>query len=175
VNDDVLGRDFDELETGDAFRTGGRTITESDLVSFAALTGDWHPQHADAAWAARSEFGERIAHGMLVLSFAVGLAPIDPDRVAALRGVDDVTFKRPVRIGDTIHVEGRVEELRPLGDDAGLVTCLWRVVNQAGELAVRARVTIVWRRRGAGAPTNGSAGGSRERQGRERLFDEVYL
>jgi 3-hydroxybutyryl-CoA dehydratase len=172
VNDDSsLSRDFDRLEVGDEFRTGGRTITESDLVSFAALTGDWHPQHADAAWAARSEFGERIAHGMLVLSFAVGLAPIDPDRVAALRGIDAVTFKRPVRIGDTIHVEGRIEELRPVGEQAGLVTCLWRVVNQAGELAARARVTIVWRRDGLGGPpTNGPA-----IETPERLFDEVYL
>ena len=59
--------------------TRGRTITEADLVSFSALTGDWHPQHADAAWAAESPFGERIAHGMLVLSYAVGLLPIDPD------------------------------------------------------------------------------------------------
>jgi 3-hydroxybutyryl-CoA dehydratase len=166
----ALARDFDELETGDEFRTAGRTITESDLVSFSALTGDWHPQHADAAWAARSEFGERIAHGMLVLSFAVGLAPIDPDRVAALRGIDGVTFKRPVRIGDTIHVEGRIDDLRPLGAEVGLVTCLWKVINQAGEVAVRARVAIVWRRAVAPAKANGSP-----HESPERLFDEVYL
>jgi 3-hydroxybutyryl-CoA dehydratase len=171
VNDDhVLARDFDQLEKGDVFATGGRTVTESDLVSFAGLTGDWHPQHVDAAWAAGSEFGERIAHGMLVLSFAVGLVPIDPDRVAALRGIDDVTFKRPVKIGDTIHVEGRVEDLRPLTGEVGLVTCLWKVINQSDEVAVRARVAIVWRRPGGAPPTNGSAN-----QGSERLFEEVYL
>jgi 3-hydroxybutyryl-CoA dehydratase len=172
MNDQALSHDFDRLEAGEAFSTGGRTITESDLVSFAALTGDWHPQHADAAWAARSEFGERIAHGMLVLSFAVGLAPIDPDRVAALRGIDDVAFKRPVKIGDTIHVEGRIEELRPLTDEVGLVTCLWKVLNQTGEVAVRARVAILWRRAGAEAPasTNGPVGARSE-----RVFDEVYL
>lgn len=138
--------DFDELEPGLSFETPGRTITESDLVSFSALTGDRHPQHADAEWAARSQFGGRVAHGMLVLSYALGLVPIDPARVVALRGVDGVAFKRPVRIGDTIHVEGRLEEAKPLADDLGLVTFLWKVVNQAGELAVRARVTVLWRR-----------------------------
>ena len=87
-----------------ADRRAGGTITEADLVSFAALTGDWHPQHADAEWAAAGRFGERVAHGMLVLSYAVGLVPFDPERVVALRGLDSVTFKRPVRIGDTIRV-----------------------------------------------------------------------
>jgi 3-hydroxybutyryl-CoA dehydratase len=180
VNDDrALARDFDQLRPGDAFASRGRTVTESDLVSFAALTGDWHPQHADASWAERSEFGERIAHGMLLLSFAVGLAPIDPGRVLALRGIDDVAFKRPVRIGDTIHLEGRIEDTKPLTDEVGAVTSLWKVVNQAGDVAVRSRVTVLWRRGDADAPpVNGGKSTSSERgsaDSSERLFDEVYL
>ena len=155
--------DFDSLRDGTSFVTPARTITESDLVSFSALTGDWHPQHADATWAAGSQFGERVAHGMLVLSYAVGLVPIDPDRVVALRGVDAVAFKRPVRIGDTIRVEGRLEETKPISDDLGLATFLWKIVNQEDELAVRARVTAVWRR---GAPAAKTA---------EERAEEVYL
>ena len=54
---------FEELEAGQPFTTRGRTVTEADVVGFAALTGDWHPQHSDAQWAADSPFGERIAHG----------------------------------------------------------------------------------------------------------------
>lgn len=158
-----FSEDFDALSPGASFITPARTITESDLVSFSALTGDWHPQHADAEWAARSDFGERVAHGMLLLSYAIGLVPIDPDRVVALRGVDDVAFKRPVKIGDTIRVEGRIEETKPLSDQVGLVTFAWRIVNQAGELAVRARVTVLWRR---GAPAPKTANGRTE---------EVYL
>jgi acyl dehydratase len=142
----LFSEDFDALQAGASFATPARTVTETDLVSFAALTGDWHPQHADAEWAARSRFGGRVAHGMLVLSYAVGLVPIDPDRVIALRGIDDVAFKRPVRIGDTIRVEGRLEEARPLSEELGLVSFLWRVVNQDGELAARARVTVLWKR-----------------------------
>src|ERR671937_2684188 len=115
--------DFDGLETGAKLVSRGRTITESDVVSFAALTGDWHPQHADAEWARNSAFGERIAHGLLVFSCAAGLVPFDPERVVALRRVRSVTFKRPVRLGSTIHVEGKIADIAPAGDDTGLVSC----------------------------------------------------
>jgi 3-hydroxybutyryl-CoA dehydratase len=134
------------LEIGQRFTTAGRTITEADLVSFAALTGDWHPQHADASWAERSRFGRRVAHGMLILSYAVGLVPLDPSRVVALRGLDGVVFKRPAYIGDTIRVEGRVEEWTPLDEETGLLGLRWKIVNQSGETLARSRVEVVWRR-----------------------------
>jgi acyl dehydratase len=139
---------FEALETGQAFVTRGRTVTEADVVGFAALTGDWHPQHSDAAWAASSPFGERIAHGMLVISLAAGLVPFDPGRVTALREVAQATFKRPVRFGDTLHVEGRVTKLSPATEDAGLVAFAWKVINQDGVLVCRARVDVLWRRDG---------------------------
>src|SRR4051794_41974421 len=81
----LLATDFDALTVGDSFVTRGRTVTEADVVSFACLSGDMHPQHTDAAWAANSLFGERIAHGMLVASLALGLLDFDPGRVVALR------------------------------------------------------------------------------------------
>jgi len=87
----------------------GRTITEADIVAFSGLTGDHHPQHTDAVWAEAGPFGGIVAHGMLVLSYALGLVALDPDRIAALRRIEDVVFKRPVRIGDTIRVEAKVE------------------------------------------------------------------
>jgi 3-hydroxybutyryl-CoA dehydratase len=146
----VFERDFDELETGVAFTTPARTITESDLVSFAALTGDRHPLHTDARWAEASPFGKRVAHGMLVLSYALGLVPFEPSRVVALRGVDGVVFKRPAYIGDTIRVEGEIESLDPLDDAVGLVTCGWRVHNERDELLARAKLKVTWRRGGSG-------------------------
>jgi acyl dehydratase len=115
-------------------------VTESDVVAFSALTGDWHPQHSDAVWAAQSAFGERIAHGMLIVSFAIGLVDFDPERVIALRRIRDVVFKRPVRLGDTIHVEGDESERRDMDDGTALVTWNWRIVNQVDELVCR--VTI---------------------------------
>ena len=69
----MLNSPFERLEEGSRFSSRGRTVTESDVHAFAAQTGDLHPQHTDADWASRSAFGERIAHGMLVLSYAVGL------------------------------------------------------------------------------------------------------
>src|SRR6185436_6250166 len=125
---------FEELEAGQPFTTRGRTVTEADVVAFSALTGDWHPQHSDAVWAADSAFGERIAHGMLIVSFAVGLVAFDPERVVALRRIRDVVFKRPVRLGDTIHVEGTEAERREVDVETALVTWNWRIVNQDGEL-----------------------------------------
>jgi acyl dehydratase len=125
----------------------GRTITEADVVAFANLTGDHHPQHTDAQWAARGPFGERIAHGMLVLSYAVGLVDVDPERITALRRVREVVFKRPVAIGDTISVE-----VRPAGDAGdGLEAYEWRVTNQHGRLVLRAVVDAVVRSERTGA------------------------
>jgi 3-hydroxybutyryl-CoA dehydratase len=142
----ALERDFDSLREGDRFATRARTLTETDLVLFAALTGDTHPQHTDAAWAAAGRFGERIAHGLLVLSYAAGLVPFDPERAVALRRVREVVFKRPARIGDTMRVEGELESKRELDPGHGLVVCRWRVLNQHAQLLVRATVEVVWRR-----------------------------
>ena len=142
----IFERDFDALVAGERFRTAGRTVSEADIASFAALTGDTHPQHVDPAWAAGSRFGEQIAHGLLVLSFAAGSMPFDPERVVALRRVGDAVFKQPVLIGDTVHVEGEVVGLREVDADNGLVECRWRVVNQHGRLVLRASVELVWRR-----------------------------
>jgi 3-hydroxybutyryl-CoA dehydratase len=138
-------------------------VTEYDVVSFAALTGDWHPQHADAAWAAESAFGRRIAHGMLVLSYALGLLPIDPRVVLALRSIDGAVLKRPVGLGDTIRVRARLADKRELGAETGLVTLNVRIVNQADELVARMEIVVLWRRQPetesapAAAPAAGSA------------------
>jgi 3-hydroxybutyryl-CoA dehydratase len=143
----------------ESFRSPGRTITESDLVSFSALTGDWHPQHCDAQWAGSSQFSERVAHGMLVLSYSIGLAPLDPARVVALRGFDSVTFKRPVLIGDTIRVEGDVVGSKPIGEGLALVEISWRVLNQDDRVVARAIVSAVCRadEQGEGTPSANGA------------------
>jgi 3-hydroxybutyryl-CoA dehydratase len=159
AREEVLWREappyFDGLEVGAAMESSGRTITEHDVVSFAALTGDWHPQHADAAFAAESPFGRRVAHGMLVISYALGLLPIDPRVVLALRSIDGAVLKRPVGLGDTIRVRAKVSELRPLGDETGLVTLAVRIVNQDDDLFARLQIVVLWRRE-PGPSRNGS-------------------
>jgi acyl dehydratase len=144
---------FDELRVGASHRSHGRTLTEVDLAAFAALTGDMHPLHVDAEWAARSSFGRRIAHGLLVLSYAVGLAALDHDRMHALRAVSEAGFTRPVGIGDTIHVCASILRLRPVDAATGLVVSLFEVRNQDAELCARAEVELLWRREVAADPT----------------------
>lgn len=134
---------FHELEVGERFVSRARTVTEADVVSFAALTADWHPVHTNAVYAEQSSFGQRIAHGMLVLSYALGLVP--NEYVVALRRLKDVTFKKPVLLGDTIHVEGTVVDLKPMpGDEVGMVTGRWRIVNQHGQTVVRLEIEALW-------------------------------
>jgi 3-hydroxybutyryl-CoA dehydratase len=143
---------FDELPESAPFVSRGRTLTEGDVVAFATLTGDFHPLHVDAEWAARGPFGERVAHGLLVSSYAVGLLPFDPERLVALRRIKDMVFKRPARLGDTIHVEGTLEPGRAVSDAAGLVTAKLSVRDQRGALLCRMAVEVLWAR--AAAPVD---------------------
>jgi len=136
---------FHELNTGDRFTTPERLVGERDILDFAALTGDRHPQHVDPGWAADSRFGEQIAHGLLVLSFAVGLLPLDPDRVVALRRVTDAVFKQPVKIGDAVTIEGQITALKEIDDEHGLVETSLRILNEDHRLVARLRAELVWR------------------------------
>lgn len=142
----VLSLWADQLEPGMRLATGTRTIAEADVEGFAALTGDGHPQHMDAAWAASSIFGERVAHGLLVLSCAAGLFRFDPSRIVALRRLRDVTFKRPARLGASIRVEARVAKVAQIPRELAIVTLAWRIVDAADDSTLaRARVDVIWR------------------------------
>jgi 3-hydroxybutyryl-CoA dehydratase len=148
---------FDRLAVGVRFRSAVRAVRDTDVIVFSALTGDWHPQHCDPEWAAASPFGERIAHGMLVLSLAVGLVPLDPERVLALRRVTDVVFKRPVRLNESIFVAGELTALRAVDEHTGLVDFGWQIRNQDDALIARAGVQVVWSRDERGARARGRA------------------
>jgi acyl dehydratase len=123
-----------DIAVGDRHVSRARTITESDLVSFAMVTGDWHPVHTDAEYAAADPvFGERVAHGALVLSYALGLVTFWPPAMKAFYGIDRLRFTAPTRIGDTIHVETEVTTIEPRGDQTGVVTSAFTVRNQRGQ------------------------------------------
>src|SRR2546421_1220563 len=103
--DVMMDQPFDELREGDRFASRARTVTEFDVVKFASMTGDWHPRHTNQVWAEQSPAGKRVAHEMLLLSYAVGLVP--NTYVLALRRLIEVAYEAQVYLGDTIHVEGR--------------------------------------------------------------------
>lgn len=129
----MYDKHFEYYEIGETWRSGGRTITETDLVMFSALTGDYYPLHTDIEYAKNTIFQQRIAHGMLVLSFAVGLTKMDPDMIVANYGIDKLRFINPVFIHDTIHVELEVIDLQDKGNGTGVVTVKQSVVKQTGE------------------------------------------
>ena len=124
---------FEDFQVGEKVVTRARTITETDIVSFAALTGDWYPLHTDVEYAKKGPFGERIAHGLLVLSVANGLLPLYDMAIIAFYGMDKVRFTAPTKIGDTIHVELEVVDKQDKGELGGVVTLKESVKNQRGE------------------------------------------
>ncbi len=134
---------FDDFEQGEVIKTGGRTITETDIVNFCMFSGDWYPLHCDKEFAQKSPFGERIAHGMLVLSVTSGLLPLREMAIIAFYGMDKVRFKAPTKIGDTLKLEITVLEKEDKGDAGGIVSFESRVKNQRQEDVVVSTLRIM--------------------------------
>jgi 3-hydroxybutyryl-CoA dehydratase len=113
----VNGLYFEEFKVGQHIASPGRTITETDVVNFAGLSGDFNQIHVDAEYSRNTSFGQRVAHGLLGLAIASGLAVqtgILQRTVIAFREISDWKFIKPIFIGDTIHVEMEVVETKPL-------------------------------------------------------------
>jgi acyl dehydratase len=103
--------DFAAMGPDDEIVTPARTVTEADVVSFAAWTGDYNPLHTDAVAAADTRFGERIAHGVLGVALWIGLTArtgLFEGSAVALLGIDGWTFRAPIRFGDTVHASMRI-------------------------------------------------------------------
>ena len=142
-------RYFEEHEIGQRWVTWARTVTEADVVNFAGLSGDFYPIHVDQHYAEQSRFGRRIAHGVLVLSFATGMVPAVPGRVVAFYGIDRLRFLKPTFIGDTVHVEMEVVDLRDKGEAGGIVDYAMRIVNQHGDPVIACNYLLLMHKRPA--------------------------
>ncbi len=142
---------FDQFEVGKELFSPGRTITETDLVSFANLTGDTNPMHTDAEYARGHMFGERVAHGLLGLSYAMGLLwpqGFMEGTVIAFMGLE-WKFKAPIRIGDTIHVAARVKQKKEMkAAGGGIIVIEARLLNQREEVTQQGDLTILVKARG---------------------------
>src|SRR5215218_3482271 len=126
---------FEDYQLGETRMTTGRTITETDIVFHAGQTGDFYPHHMDAEWVKTQPFGQRIAHGTLVFSVAVGMAAQVINPVSFSYGYDRLRFVKPVFIGDTIHVTTTITDKRedPKRPKYGFVYEQGEVVNQRDE------------------------------------------
>ena len=127
---------FEDFAVDNISTSRGRTITETDIVNFAGLSGDFVELHMNEVYAANGPFGKRIAHGALIFSISTGLSiqmNQIQDTVIAFYGVDKLRFIKPVFIGDTIHVVKKVTSREEKGPGRGVVTFETTVLNQNAE------------------------------------------
>lgn len=156
---------WEDLEQGDVLVSPGLTITDSHLVSWAGLTGDWVSLHLDAEYAATTPFGQRIGHGPLTLSVALGLLTQTGyfTHVEAWLGLDEVRAVQPVYIDDTIRVEATVVEARKTSrPERGLWSLFYEVINQDGERVMTFRSSFLISCRDGASPAGSVQSGSGE-------------
>src|SRR5262245_7400050 len=144
---------FDDVEVGQEWRSLGRTVTETDVVNFAGLSGDFNPIHMDHQFARGTPFRRPIAHGLLVFSVASGLGLYAPPmRTLAILSIRDWHFHNPVFPGDTIHVVSKVLEKEARGRGRrGTITWQRQIFNQDGKVIMGGvTLTLVEGRGGKG-------------------------
>jgi acyl dehydratase len=148
-----LGIPYDELEVGFVTeRSRGRTVTETDVVQFMMLTGNWVEIHSNIEFAAGTRYGQRLVQGSLVFSISQGL--FSPGRfVAAFYGLDRMRFLKPVFIGDTVYVRCEVVGRQDRDKRFGLATWRMDISNQQDEVVQTSEYTMLTYRSLADIPS----------------------
>ena len=143
----MLGLYFEEFAVGQKIVSVGRTVTEDNIMTFAGLTGDYNQIHTDAEFARGTQFGQRIAHGLLGMSIAVGLlmrTGVLEGTVMAFREIVEWKFIKPVFIGDTLRVEMEVKDLKAMPRvGGGLAMVGMDVKNQKNESLMRGTLAVL--------------------------------
>lgn len=139
---------YDDFHVGQIFATQARTITEADVVNFAALSWDHNKLHTDAQYASQSPYGKRIAHGLLGTVAHTGLAyQLTEESLVALLEMT-WQFKQPIFIGDTIRVEQVVQDMRPASaGDRGILTFEKKILNQKDDIVQTGTTTILLKKK----------------------------
>ena len=140
---------FEDIEVGAEYESPGRTVTETDIVLFAGLSGDYNVLHTDAEHMKSSQFGERIAHGLLVLSMQEGLlGRVMPDGAGLAHAAIAWRFRGPIKIGDTIRVRARITAKdASAAPGRGIIKVERRVMNQRDEVVQEGETEHVIERR----------------------------
>lgn len=140
-----MNQPFGELTIGQKAYSRGRTITETDVVNFCGLTGNWLEIHANAEFAKKSLFGQRVVQGGLVFVIVNALFGFDSSVVEAFYGVDKLRFLKPTFIGDTIHAESEIIVKREKNPKHGVVTAQLWAVNQRDEKIMSCEFSLLIR------------------------------
>ena len=147
------GMYFEEFQPGQRIFTAARTITESDVVNFAGISGDFTQLHVDAEYSKTTPFGQRIAHGLLGLAIASGLATqtsVMEGTVIAFREINEWKFSKPIFIGDTVHVELEVKETKAIPRlGGGSVVIELDVKNQHNDTVMKGKWNVLFANRPA--------------------------
>lgn len=143
----MSGLYFEEFTVGQVVKTLSRTVSEDAIFTFAGLTGDYNQIHTDAEFAKTTQFGQRVAHGLLGLSIATGLIMRTgylEGTVLAFREIQDWKFVKPIFIGDTIHALLTVTEMKPLPRiGAGALIASVEVRNQTDEVLQKGTLNLL--------------------------------
>lgn len=146
------GMYFEDFEIGAEIRTPARTVTQTDIVNFACLTGDFNDIHTNHAYCKTTPFGEPIAHGPLVYGIAGGLqyaSGINEGTLIALLQIDGWRMLSPVKAGDTIHLQSRVIDKTPTSrPDRGVVTLERKICTHDGRVVQEMTTRLMYRCRG---------------------------
>lgn len=149
----MRGMYWEEWEIGAEFESPARTVTETDIVMFAGLSGDYNPLHVNEEHCKNTQFGTRIAHGPLVYAIAAGLIfqlHLYDDTLIAFLGFDSLKFTNPVKAGDTIHAKLKVLEKRESSRaDRGIMKRQLQVFNQRGDMVQDAVQAFLLKRKPA--------------------------
>ena len=146
--DNKIDQTYDELEVGRVFRSGGRTITETDVVNFCALTGNWIEIHSNTHYASKTRFGKRLVQGSLTYSVVTGLIQFGLG-IQANYGIDNMRFLAPVCIGDTIYATCEVIRKKEKDEKYGVTTFLMKALNQDGTVVQKGEWSLLMLRRRA--------------------------
>jgi acyl dehydratase len=137
---------FGELSIGDKRVTRGRTITETDVVHFCMLTGNWMELHSNVEFAKKTLYGQRLVQGALVFSIITALVDYDASVLEAFYGTDRMRFLKPTFINDTLRVQTEVIKLREKGERHGIATLLLTATNQRDEMVVSCEISVLVRK-----------------------------
>ena len=142
----MIRQPFGELEVGQVAVSIGRTMTESDVVNFCMLTGNWLELHSNVEHAKGSLYGQRLVQGSLVFSVVNAMIPFDSSILAAFYGCDKLRFLRPTFIGDTLWAKTEIIRLKDHDDKHGVVTLKLESLNQKDEINLRCEFSLLIRK-----------------------------